>query len=280
MKTLYITDLDGTFMGDDARVSPVSAAIVSDLSHRGALISVATARTPATVVPLMADTYTTAEMVVMTGAATWNRPGRRYGHIITIPEAEVPEVVAGFEGSGISPMVYTLAPAGDVLDVYHAAPALTAPEAHFVAERQGLGLKYFHLHSPLPAERHGATVLTFAMGPRDAITSVARRLKATTTCYVSYYKDTYTPGLWLLEIFAAGVSKATGVTRLAKSLGAERIVAFGDNLNDIPMLGAADVAVAVDNALPEVKDAADTVIGPNTADSVARFIQDDFLKNS
>ena len=41
------------------------------------------------------------------------------------------------------------------------------------------------------------------------------------------------------------------------------------------MMEVADVAVAVENALPEVKEAADIVIGPNTADSVAKFISSD-----
>ena len=47
---------------------------------------------------------------------------------------------------------------------------------------------------------------------------------------------------------------------------------FGDNLNDIPMLRCADVAVAVENAYPEVKQIAHVVIGPNSSDSVARWI--------
>ena len=59
---------------------------------------------------------------------------------------------------------------------------------------------------------------------------------------------------------------------LARQLGADRIVAFGDNINDLPMMHEADLAVAVANARDKVKDAAHIVIGPNTDDSVARFI--------
>ena len=65
---------------------------------------------------------------------------------------------------------------------------------------------------------------------------------------------------------------------LAAQLGADRIVVFGDNLNDLSMLAVADVAVAVGNARPEVKDVADIVIGPNSADSVALFIEKDFTR--
>jgi hydroxymethylpyrimidine pyrophosphatase-like HAD family hydrolase len=53
---------------------------------------------------------------------------------------------------------------------------------------------------------------------------------------------------------------------------AERLVVYGDNLNDLPMMKVADVAVAVENALPEVKAAADVVIGANSDDSVAKHI--------
>ena len=64
--------------------------------------------------------------------------------------------------------------------------------------------------------------------------------------------------------------------RLKEELGADRLVVFGDSLNDLPMLAVADVAVAVANALPEVREAADIVIEPNYTDSVARFIASDF----
>ncbi|MDE6288826.1 MAG: Cof-type HAD-IIB family hydrolase [Muribaculaceae bacterium] len=275
MSTLYITDLDGTFLGNDARVSPESASIVSELSHRGALISVATARTPATVVPLMADTYTTAPMVVMTGAGIWNRARDSFDNIITLSPSEARAVMRGFDGTGVQPFCYTLG-RECLLEVYHAAPRLSAPEKAFVDERAGLALKHFNLGTSAPEAALDSMVLAFAMGPREAIVEVARRLSATTSCYVSYYKDTYTPDLWLLEVFAGGVSKASGVKALAKRLGATRVVAFGDNLNDIPMLRAADVAVAVGNALDDVKAVADVVIGDNSTDAVARYIKKDF----
>ena len=72
------------------------------------------------------------------------------------------------------------------------------------------------------------------------------------------------------------MSKAAAVKQLASEAGADRVVVFGDNLNDIPMMKVADVAVAVNNALPEVKAIAHHIIGSNTADAVARFIERDY----
>jgi hypothetical protein len=56
-------------------------------------------------------------------------------------------------------------------------------------------------------------------------------------------------------------------------MDADRLTVFGDNLNDLPMMAVADVAVAVENALPEVKKAADIVIGTNQSDAVALYLE-------
>ena len=68
------------------------------------------------------------------------------------------------------------------------------------------------------------------------------------------------------------VPEVETVRELKRLTGAERLTVFGDSFNDLSMMNVADRAVAVENALPEVKAAADTVIGPNTDDSVALFI--------
>ncbi len=275
MKTLYITDLDGTLLGDDARVSSKSAEIISDLSRRGALISVSTARTPATVDILMRDTYTTVDMVVMTGAAMWNRNRRCFEGLKLLRSDDVAALLHCFESVGVCPFCYALKDERS-LEVFHSAPSLSSAEQLFVDQRNALQLKKFNLSTTAPVESYGRMVLFFAMGTYEAIVAVAEHAKKATKCYVSYYKDTYSPDLWLLEIFAEGVSKAEGVARLKAATGADRVVAFGDNLNDIAMLREADVAVAVENALPEVKAVADIVIGRNNDDAVARYIAEDF----
>lgn len=52
----------------------------------------------------------------------------------------------------------------------------------------------------------------------------------------------------------------------------ERIVCFGDNLNDLPMFEEADKSIAVKNAVSQVRARADEIIGANTENSVAQYI--------
>lgn len=277
MTTLYVSDMDGTLLDDRSRVSAESARTISDLSRRGALITVATARTPATVEPLLADTYTAIPAIVMTGASFWDRERRCYcePHFIDWELAEQIRSIA--QKHGIRPFVYTL---GDdnVLNVYKDSP-LSELDARFIKERTGLPLKRFIIDSPesisLADKR---TVLMFAAGPRDVIARAAEELRHHVDCSAGNYLDIFDSSVGYLDVYASGINKADAVRRLASELGADRVVVFGDNLNDIPMMKVADLAVAVDNALPEVKSIAHRVIGPNTADSVARFMSDDFFR--
>src|SRR6185312_16156097 len=74
----------------------------------------------------------------------------------------------------------------------------------------------------------------------------------------------------LLEIAAAGVTKASGLAELATShgIGPDEVVAIGDMPNDVPMLIWAGTSYAVANAHPAAKDAAGAVVGSNEDDAV------------
>ncbi len=80
------------------------------------------------------------------------------------------------------------------------------------------------------------------------------------------------------EIVVEGVDKAAAAKILAARLGLrpEQVLAIGDNRNDLEMVRWAGVGVAMGNAIPELKDAADWITATNDEDGVAlalrRFI--------
>jgi Cof subfamily protein (haloacid dehalogenase superfamily) len=77
-----------------------------------------------------------------------------------------------------------------------------------------------------------------------------------------------------LEILPDGCSKGNALTELAKSLGIpiEQTIALGDNLNDVSMVEAAGLGVAVENAHEMVKECADYITSRNDEDGVAEVI--------
>ena len=82
-------------------------------------------------------------------------------------------------------------------------------------------------------------------------------------------------GLRLVEISAAGVTKAFALERLCRRLGidAAEVVAVGDMPNDLAMLAWAGTGVAVANAQQSVLDAADEVTPSNVDDGVAVLLE-------
>lgn len=78
-----------------------------------------------------------------------------------------------------------------------------------------------------------------------------------------------------LEIVPRNVDKGQGLARLLQEMGESpgRLIACGDAPNDIPMLCLAGLGVAMGNAQPAVKAAADVVCGTNEEDGVAQIAE-------
>jgi Cof subfamily protein (haloacid dehalogenase superfamily) len=80
----------------------------------------------------------------------------------------------------------------------------------------------------------------------------------------------------LVEVMPKGVTKVTGIRKLAESMGIpmDEILAFGDFNNDAEMLAAVGLGIAVKNASPRAKAAADLVIGSVEEHGPARFLKE------
>ncbi|MGC6769286.1 Cof-type HAD-IIB family hydrolase [Enterococcus sp. LJL51] len=79
----------------------------------------------------------------------------------------------------------------------------------------------------------------------------------------------------LLEFMPKGITKAYGISLLARDLtiSQEEVMAIGDEENDLPMIEYAGIGVAMENAVPMVKAAADVVTKTNDQAGVAYAVQ-------
>ena len=271
-KTLYVSDLDGTLLNNESVLSPGTVDTLNRIiGELGGLFTVATARTPATVVPLMQNVHAKLPFIVIGGSAMWNPVTDCFEHTRGIDAATINDVADVFDRHGLYPFIYRRH--GDnMLHTHHYGP-LSPQEQRFVAERQHLPLKKFFLDDRDYRHNDDEALLIFSMNKYAVLKAIADDLRATVpTCSVMLYHDIFDESEGYLEIFIAGTSKAKAIRNLANEIGAERVVVFGDNRNDIAMMQTADYSIAVGNAFPEVKAAASEVIGPNTEDSVARWI--------
>ncbi|OXS53766.1 hypothetical protein B0G93_14013 [Bacillus sp. V-88] len=82
----------------------------------------------------------------------------------------------------------------------------------------------------------------------------------------------------IIEIVKSGLNKAVGIERVASSLNIpqERIIAFGDEDNDLEMLDYAGTGVAMGNAIDPLKDIANEVTLSNEEDGIGCYLQKRF----
>lgn len=273
MSTLYVSDLDGTLLNAESKVSDESAALINSAIADGVLFSVATARTPATVSRLLKDVHINVPLIVMTGAAIWDMARNRYLHVEFHDEDIARRLLETYRRHSLSTFVYTLGE-DNIIHIYHTGP-MSDLEWKFVDERKDSPFKEFHIPdtgcSVFP-ERLDRVLLFYNMLPTPEVLPVYEEIRSLPGIRPVFYHDIFGEETAIMEVFGEGASKAEAVRILADMINADRVVAYGDNVNDLPILGIADDAVAVSNAVAEVKNAADRVIGPNTDHSVARDI--------
>lgn len=89
----------------------------------------------------------------------------------------------------------------------------------------------------------------------------------------------FSDGFWY-KFTKAGVTKEKAIHMVCEAydIGLEDVIAFGDDFADIGMLKLCGVGVAMGNAIDEVKEVADIVIGRNDEDGIAEYLEEMFTR--
>ena len=116
----------------------------------------------------------------------------------------------------------------------------------------------------------------FAMGSREEMVDIEQRLHGSLPGWLSTHvlRSPRYHG-FMCELAPASVTKWSAIRRLAAAWGIDEhaICAVGDDVNDIAMIRAAGLGVAMGNALPEVKAAADRVADTHDNDGLVQVVE-------
>ncbi len=269
MNTLYISDLDGTLLNRDAFLDDADREALGRLLDAGLAFTAATARTQATVKYILAGVPLRLPVILMNGVTWYDLARDAFVHtkypsrqsLELMLDTAVNDVGTGF--------IYCIRDGR--MTVYY--ENLDAPGAEdFLRERvERYGKRFTHTDDLRGTIDEGALFYS-VQGPRALLERAAARLREDPGLHAECYRDIYYPDSWFLEVAAADASKRNAVLEMKTLYGFDRVVTFGDNLNDLPMFEVSDLRVAVSNARPEVRERADLVIDANTDHGVLKFL--------
>lgn len=88
----------------------------------------------------------------------------------------------------------------------------------------------------------------------------------------------FSDGYWY-KFTKKNVTKENAIIKITEvcGFGTESIIAFGDDFADIGMLELCGLGVAMGNAIEEIKEKADIVIGSNDEDGIAVFLENEMI---
>ena len=269
MKTLYISDLDGTLLNGSAELSEYTVGVLNRLIAGGAHFSIATARTAATTLRIFEKVAINLPMVLMNGVLVYDPAGREYVKKEVLTQAAVEGIIRAMRETGQAGLMYSLLD-GEMKTYFetHAHKPLN----DFISERKRKYNKVFTKAADFSAVTD-EIIYFFFLDSQENIERVYSLTNGLCGVSTAKYRDIYSENLWYLEVFSSAASKYSAVKFLREQGGYEEVIGFGDNLNDIPLLRACDKSFAVANAKDELKGIADAVIGSNKDDGVAKYLE-------
>lgn len=266
-KTLYITDLDGTLLNKEAKVSKSSERILSSLIEDGLLFSYATARSLVTSSAITKNIPITLPVIVNNGVRAIDPVSRKILFQNNFAEDKYAFNLDFLTERGIYPIVYYTVE-GD--DRFSYIPDKISEETKtFLSFKLDDGRN--HPLDRLDGLYRENPYYFVCIEKKEKIVPVYNELCSFCGCVT--YTDIYSGHQWL-EIFPDGSGKAAASLWLKEYVGADSLTVFGDGRNDMSMFEAADRCYAVENAVAELKDMADGIIGSNENDGVASWLVD------
>lgn len=271
MKTLYVTDLDGTLLRSNEQTSEFTNRTINELVEKGMMFSYATARSYVTAHKVTKGLNAQIPIIVHNG--TFIRDNVTNELLLSnFFDQSIYSVLEELFAAGIYPIVYAMMNSEEKFS--------------FIAEKSSAAeMEFLSLRQNDPRRRQVYDERELTAGDIYYLTCIDDEAKLRPfyekykdKYYCVFQRDIYSGEQWL-EFMPPTASKSAAALQLKELLGCDKLVVFGDGMNDIDMFHAADECYAVANVVESLKSIATDIIGSNNEDSVARWLLENYSKD-
>ena len=266
-KTLYVSDLDGTLMHKDLKISDFSVKTINALVGKGVAFTYATARSISSAGTITKDLKLNLPVITRNGAVLADNNTGKIIEKALFTEKEV---------EMLKDMLPELPKTGFVSCYFGDDMKKVFAGSLHTAELQG----YLDYYKDDPSVVTVSALSEMFMGNPGYVTIIGNKVETEPLYFRTreyngweclFQKDVYRDEYWL-EIAPRNSTKAKSILKLKEEYGFDKLVVFGDSENDMTMFKIADEAYAVSNAVDELKALATGIIGSNEEDAVAVYL--------
>ena len=269
MRTLYVTDLDGTLLNSNDQISQYSMEIINGLVAKGMQFTYATARSLVSASVVAKGLSTTIPVIAYNGALIVNPATGEVISSLSFTGEEAARIREVLQEHGANPLVYAYVDGVE--------------RVSYVTGRENEGIRRYRevrkgdrRFRPLEDETllyQGNIFYFTCIADREELLPLYEIFKRDGRYRCTLQQELYRPEFFL-EIMPEKASKAEAIKRLKEIWHCGKVVSFGDAVNDIPMFEISDECYAVANGVAELKACATGVIASNDEDGVARWLAD------
>lgn len=271
---LFVSDLNHTLLNDDEELSAYTKVKLKQLLEQGANITIATCETPSTFLHKLQGISFQLPIITMNGAATFDMKKQEYDHCKEIPFEIYHELMSVFEKQHINCFVHAII--HHMLHVYYGDFQNPVEEDYYHAMRKTPYKTY--VYSKLPEKHHA--IYIHAIHDTQSIHALYDEIKKLPCFYdlhIVIRSDALHQGYSSMDIYSKDAGKKQAVEDLMRQYHFEKVYVFGDDIEDLPLMGSATQSFAVKNAKKEILAHAQ-VIASNNEDGVVQKISQIFYK--
>lgn len=269
---LFAVDIDGTLVNSRDALTDRTREAIARALDAGVHVVLATGRRYGRALPLVEPLRLQVPVITASGALIKVPGSHETLYRAHIEGPLLRQVLQVIDEHGYDAMLYT--------DTFHEGfefyrPPNEMPEpllAEFLSLNEGWSRDWPRLMVDPPDDIFAC----FAMGTQSEMLRVheAIQTRLPERLYTHVLRSPRYQG-FMCEIAPAGVTKWSGIQYLAREWGIEdhEICAVGDDVNDLPMIEAAGLGIAMANAVPEVQAAADHVVPSCDEDGIVEAVR-------
>jgi len=270
---IYISDLDGTLLRNDAKLSDYSKTVIQELVRNGVHFSVASARSVVAIQKIFDGVRLNLSVIEFNGAFISDLDTGYHEVINEIDKSITPEILSLSLRQDCTSFISSFNGKDDCL---YFESILNEGMDWYLKDRRKAHDKRLRKISDLRDALKDNIVCFTIIGREEPLTELQMQIKDIFKDQVELHlmENQYSAGWFWLTTHDYRATKDQGIKIVIDRLGisSDKLTVFGDNANDIKMFKLAAKAIAVNNATSELKSYASEIIGSNEEDSVVKYI--------